>query len=142
MFDDLQVCYREMGLPINTVHRIGMQSFFDSLFTHEGLSVECVVHISPILQKVKVMMRFMTVPLERVAVVLNYLNDINTDLYGHHFAIVPETGQIALLSGMHIGVLEFKKEIFQNVLKQLLNAMDQYAPSITKLIGSGGREKE
>lgn len=136
MFDDLQACYREAGFPINTVHRIGMQSFFDSLFTHDGLSVECVIHMSPIMQKIKVMMRFMTVPLERVGVVLNYLNEINTDLYGHHLAIVPDTGQIALLAGMDIGVLALDKVIFKALLAALLDDMRRHAPIIKNLVAS------
>lgn len=137
MFDELRAVWGEAGLPINTVHRIGMQRFFDSLFTHDGLSVECVVHMSPIMQKVKVMMRFMTIPLEKVAVVLNYLNDLNTDLYGYHFAIVSKTGDIALLAEMDIGVLTLDKKVFKMLLMTLLDNMRQHAPLIMKLKEGG-----
>jgi len=139
MLDDLMAGYQEQGFPINAVNRNEECAWgsFDSKFSWEGLSVESVVSLSAFWREVSIMLRFMTVPLEKIAAVHKELNDVNMEIHGCHFVIVPDTGQIALLGGIYTGRMTLDKEIVMMAFRGFLYVMIEIASLISKLVESG-----
>ena len=69
-------------------------------------------------------------------VLYELIDRINTVLYSSHFAIHPETGQLALLSAMYFTDDKINKAEFHMILKQLLGDSCKFVPLIGKQVES------
>jgi hypothetical protein len=75
-------------------------------------------------------------PSEKIAILYELVNRINATLCTSHFAVHPDDGKVALLSGMYFTDDKINKKELHVVFKQLLSDGYNFFPLIGKQIAS------
>jgi hypothetical protein len=136
IFSDLKAGFKEFGLPIKTEDRIGGFMVIDSEFEYNAYPIKILIMLDPPHDTVTMTIHYGMAPSEKIAILYELIDRINMTLCTSHFAVHPDTGQIALLSGMYFADDRINKKEFHMILKQLLSDSYNFAPLIGKQLQS------
>jgi hypothetical protein len=142
IFSDLKACFREFGLPIKSENRIDGFMFIESEFEFAAYPIKIMILLDPPHDTVTMNIYYGIAPSEKIEILYELIDRINMTLCTSHFAVHPDTGQIALLSGMYFIDDRINKQEFHKILKQLLSDSSNFAPLIGKQIESDEKPAE
>ena len=142
IFADLKACLKDSGLPIKEEHQNGTFMVIETEFDYATYPIKIIILLDSDHDTVIVNISYGVVPSNKIETLYDLINRINMTLCTSHFAVHPDTGQLALLSGMYFTEDMINKQEFQIILKQLLSDSYNFAPLIGKQIESDEKPAE
>lgn len=142
IFADLKACFKESGLLIKAEHQDGPFMVIETEFDYAVYPIKIIILLDSDHDIVTMNISYGIVPSNKIETLYELINRINMTLCTSHFAVHPDTGQLALLSGMYFTDDRINKQEFQIILKQLLSDSYNFAPLIGKQIESDEKPAE
>lgn len=130
IFADLKTCVTEMGLHIKSENISGDFLTFDSELAYDTYRMDFRSMLDLPNKTVALTIHYGTVTDEKKVVLYDLVNRINRVLCSNHFAVHPDTGQVALLGGMYLPDENVNKAEFRMIVKQMLSGSYTFFPLI------------
>lgn len=142
IYNDLKDAFKEMGFPIKEEKREGYFMMFFSEMKYFEEPAPIIIIFDPPHNTITMTIHYGVVPLEKMEVLYEMINQINIYLCTCHFILTPQERLIALLSGLLFRDGSFDKSQFQMFFDEMMSEAFNYAPLIGRQLDSERKPAE